>query len=96
MPEDVTKGLTKSDLRDLVEFLSQQITPADPTKHYTPEASAMTPTPQSIHEAQVVEHASDGSLDGSSVSRVCASQTSVHAITTGIASPQSLQPLLDL
>ena len=33
MPEDVTKGLTKSDLRDLVEFLSQQTTPADPTKH---------------------------------------------------------------
>ncbi len=33
MPEDVTKGLTKRDLRDLVEFLSQQATPADPTKH---------------------------------------------------------------
>ncbi len=33
MPEDVTKGLTKRDLRDLVEYLSQQITPADPTKH---------------------------------------------------------------
>ena len=33
MPEDVTKGLTKRDLRDLVEFLSQQVTPADPTKH---------------------------------------------------------------
>ena len=33
MPEDVSKGLTKRDLRDLVEFLSQQVTPADPTKH---------------------------------------------------------------
>ena len=33
MPEDVSKGLTKRDLRDLVEFLSQQVTPADPAKH---------------------------------------------------------------
>ncbi len=33
MPEDVAKGLTKRDLRDLVEYLSQQVTPADPTKH---------------------------------------------------------------
>ena len=33
MPDDVAKGLTKRNLRDLVEFLSQQVTPADPTKH---------------------------------------------------------------
>jgi hypothetical protein len=33
MPEDVSKGLTKRDLRDLVESLSKQVTPADPTKH---------------------------------------------------------------
>lgn len=33
MPEDVAKGLTKRDLRDLVEYLSQQVTPADPEKH---------------------------------------------------------------
>ena len=33
MPEDVAKGLTKRDLRDLVEYLSQQVTPVDPSKH---------------------------------------------------------------
>ena len=33
MPEDVAKGLSKRDLRDLVEYLTQQVTPADPTKH---------------------------------------------------------------
>ncbi|RLS56286.1 MAG: glucose dehydrogenase [Planctomycetota bacterium] len=33
MPEDVAKGLTKRDLRDLVEYLSRQVTPADPSKH---------------------------------------------------------------
>ena len=33
MPEDVAKGLTKRDLRDLVEYLTQQVTPADPEKH---------------------------------------------------------------
>ena len=33
MPEDVSKGLTKSQLRDLVEYLSQQVTPPDPSRH---------------------------------------------------------------
>ena len=33
MPEDVAKGLTKRELRDLVEYLSQQVTPVDPSKH---------------------------------------------------------------
>lgn len=33
MPEDVAKGLTRRDLRDLVEYLSKQVTPADPEKH---------------------------------------------------------------
>ena len=33
MPEDVAKGLSRRDLRDLVEYLSKQVTPADPEKH---------------------------------------------------------------
>jgi len=33
MPEDVSKGLSRRDLRDLVEYLSKQVTPADPEKH---------------------------------------------------------------
>ena len=33
MPEDAAKGLNKRELRDLVEYLSQQVTPADPGRH---------------------------------------------------------------
>ncbi|MFT7641255.1 MAG: hypothetical protein ACI9G1_003001, partial [Pirellulaceae bacterium] len=33
MPDDLVKKLTKSDVRDLVEFLTRQKTDADDTQH---------------------------------------------------------------